>query len=89
MFWAYPHTEEIQHHVTKLAHNKSLGKSGVPAEELKLLPLEGIAYVHTLLQDFWEGRKSYKEWQTALTPSGVLALQKRSSKNTKYHGIVL
>jgi hypothetical protein len=57
-----PSTTEI----TKLANNKSPGESGIPAEALKALPPDGIEYVHTLLQDFWEGRRNYEEWQTAL-----------------------
>ena len=61
-----PSTTEIQHHITKLANNKSPGESGVPAEALKALPPDGIEYVRTLLQDFWEGRRIYEEWQTAL-----------------------
>jgi hypothetical protein len=41
-----PNFEEIQcQHVTKLDNNKSPGESGVPAEVLKALPPEDIAYV--------------------------------------------
>jgi hypothetical protein len=54
-----PSTTEIQHHITKLANNKSPGESGIPAEALKALPPDGIEYVRTLLQDFWEGRRIY------------------------------
>jgi hypothetical protein len=61
-----PSTTEIQHHITKLANNKSLGESGIPAEALKALPPDGIEYVRILLQDFWEGRRIYEKWQTAL-----------------------
>jgi hypothetical protein len=53
-------------YITKLANNKSPGESGIPAEALKALPPDGIEYVRTLLQDFWEGRRIYEEWQTAL-----------------------
>jgi hypothetical protein len=41
-------------------------ESGIPAEALKALPPDGIEYVRTLLQDFWEGRRIYEEWQTTL-----------------------
>jgi hypothetical protein len=40
--------------------------AAIPAEALKALPPDGIEYVHTLLQDFWEGRRIYEEWQTVL-----------------------
>jgi hypothetical protein len=54
-----PSTTEIQHHITKLANNKSPGESGIPAEALKALPPDGIEYLLcTLLQDFWEGSKN-------------------------------
>jgi hypothetical protein len=60
-----PSTTEIQHHITKLANNKSPGESSIQAEALIALPPDGIEYVHTL-QDFWEGRRNYEEWQTTL-----------------------
>jgi hypothetical protein len=71
-----PSTTEIQHHITKLANNKSPGESGIPAEALKALPPDGIEYVRTLLQDFWEGRRIYEEWQTAL----LRVLYKKATK---------
>jgi hypothetical protein len=61
-----PSVAEIQEHITKLTNNKSPGESGVPAEALKALPPDGIQYVHTLLQDYWDGHSDYDEWQTAL-----------------------
>jgi hypothetical protein len=67
-----PSTTKIQHHITKLANNKSPGESGIPAEALKALPRDGIEYVRTLLQDFWEGRRIYEEWQTILLRASSL-----------------
>ena len=82
-----PSTTEIQHHITKLANNKSPGESGIPAEALKALPPDGIEYVRTLLQDFWEGRRIYEEWQTALLR--VLYKKGDQKEPTNYQGIVL
>ena len=79
---------EIQQTITKLANNKAPGESGVPAEALKALPPDGIEYVHTLLKDFWEGRSTYEEWNTALLR--VLYKNKGDRKEpTNYRGIVL
>jgi hypothetical protein len=82
-----PSTTEIQHHITKLANNKYPGESSIPAEALKALPPDGIEYVHTLLQDFWEGRRNYEEWQTALLR--VLYKKGHQKEPTNYQGIVL
>lgn len=82
-----PNIEEIQHHITKLANNKSPGESGVPAEVLKAWPPEGITYVCKLLQDFWEGQKNYEDWQMALLQ--VLYKKDDQKEPTNYHGIVL
>jgi hypothetical protein len=43
--------------------------------------------VRTLLQDFWEGRRIYEEWQTAL----LRVLYKKGDRKepTNYQGIVL
>jgi hypothetical protein len=82
-----PSTTEIQHHITKLANNKSPGESGIPAEYLNVLPPDGVEYVCTLLQDFWEGRRNYEEWQTTL----LRVLYKKGDRKepTNYQGIVL
>jgi hypothetical protein len=82
-----PSVAEIQEHITKLAKNKSPGESGVPAEALKALPPDGIEYVHTLLQDYWDGHSDYEEWQTAL----LRVLYKKGDRKepTNYQGIVL
>jgi hypothetical protein len=82
-----PSTTEIQHHITKLANNKSPGESGVPAEALKALSPDSIEYVCTLLQDFWEGRRIYEEWQTTLLR--VLYKKGNRKEPTNYRGIVL
>jgi hypothetical protein len=52
-----PSTTEIQHHITKLANNKSPGESGIPAEALKALPPDGIEYMHTLAPPRFLGGK--------------------------------
>jgi hypothetical protein len=67
--------------------NKSPGESGVPAEALKALPPDGIQYVHTLLQDYWDGHSDYEEWQTALLQ--VLYKKGDRKEPTNYRGIVL
>jgi hypothetical protein len=82
-----PSVAEIQEHITKLANNKSPGESGVPAEALKALPPDGIEYVHTLLQDYWDSHSDYEEWQTALLQ--VLYKKGDRKEPTNYRGIVL
>jgi hypothetical protein len=73
-----PSTTEIQHHVTKLANHKSPGESGVPAEALKALPPDGIEYVRTLLQDFWEEKEFMKNGKP---PSSEFSIKKATEKN--------
>jgi hypothetical protein len=73
-----PSTTEIQHHITKLANNKSPGESGIPAEALKALPPDGVEYVRTLLQDFWEEEEIMKSGKP---PSSEFSIKKATKKN--------
>jgi hypothetical protein len=79
--WVCPFLQpKIQHHITKLANNKSPGESGIPAEALKALPPDGVeTRMHTPPR--FLGGKQEEIMKSGKLPSSEFSIKKAIKKN--------